>query len=136
MISASRDHKRREWKRKCSGMRYERFFARRREIHSCRKGIVQGLLRLRFVKPEESPRCGGGEPAGYGGGSSHEICKQIANSQTVRGHGRLRRWDASGTQLSPALTATDPGNVHATGNSIARPNTRCDGRSKGVSSKT
>lgn len=64
-------------------------------------GVVQGLLRLCPVKSEESPGCGGGTGPAGDGGTSHEICKQIANSQTAHGHGRPRaRVDR--TQAAPA----------------------------------
>lgn len=69
-------------------MHFEHFFAWGRFTR--RNDIIQGLLRSHSVKSEESPGCGGETGPAGDDVTSHEICKQIANSQTAHGHGRLR----------------------------------------------
>lgn len=77
-----------QWK--CESLRNaSRTLFRAKEVYARHyNGVVQGLLRLRSVKSEEFPGCGGGTEAAGDDGTSHEICKQIANSQTAHGHGR------------------------------------------------
>lgn len=70
--------------KKCIQNTFSKIYSRRRN------GIIQGLLRSHSVKSEESPGCGGGTGPAGDDGTSHEICKQIANSQTAHGHGRPR----------------------------------------------
>lgn len=72
-----------------------RTLSRRRAITALSRGYFV------YVKSEESPGCGGGTGPAGDDGTSHEICKQIANSQTAHGHGRPRaRVDR--TQAAPA----------------------------------
>lgn len=82
------DRKRR--KRKCkSSENASRMALRATKIHSCNCKGVQGLLRPQSQNPKNLRY---GRTSGPRGrrrlASSHEICKQIANSQTTYGYDR------------------------------------------------